>query len=86
MMDKVSVGCIVYLIVVFERLQNHLKIYVNKVKNVTYVSLYISFSEKCKNVKKCDVKKISVVQLCIYEFYIISNIILNVMNESTVGT
>ena len=34
-MDKVSVGCIVYLIVVFERLQNHLKIYVNKIENVT---------------------------------------------------
>ena len=41
MMDKVSVGCIVYLIVVFERLQNHLKIYVNKIENVTYVSIYI---------------------------------------------
>ena len=41
MMDKVSVGCIVYLIVVFERLQNHLKIYVNKIENITYVSLYI---------------------------------------------
>ena len=84
-MDKVSVGCIVYLIVVFERLQNHLKIYVNKIENITYVSLHI-ISETCKNIKKCDIKKISVVQLCIYDFYIISNIILNVMNESTVGT
>ena len=46
----------------------------------------LGISEKCKNVKKCDIKKISVVQLCIYDFYIISNIILNVMNESTVGT
>ena len=33
-----------------------------------------------------DIKKISDVQLCIYDFYIISNIIFNVMNESTVGT
>ena len=41
MMDKVSVGCIVYLIVGFERLKNHLKIYVNKIENVTYVSIYI---------------------------------------------
>ena len=49
-MDKVSVGCIVYLIVVFERLQNHLKIYVNKVKMLPmYHNILINIFRK--NVK-----------------------------------
>ena len=59
MMDKVSVGCIVYLIVVFERLQNHLKIYVNKVKNVIYVSLYMIniFRENVKMLRNVILRK-----------------------------
>ena len=53
-MDKVSVGCIVYLIVVFERLQNHLKIYVNKIENVTYVSIYIILHFSNMTIKNFD--------------------------------
>ena len=57
MMDKVSVGCIVYLIVVFERLQNHLKIYVNKVKMLLMYHYILVFRKNVKMLRNVILRK-----------------------------
>ena len=56
-MDKVSVGCIVYLIVVFERLQNHLKIYVNKVKMLPMYHNILVFRKNVKMLRNVILRK-----------------------------